>query len=47
LSFSSVEEILASGLDAALANVIRQCIELHSALHRTYIDYPIEGSLPV
>ncbi len=46
LSFSSVEEILSSGLRPALENVIRQCVQLHSAIHQTYIDYPIEGSLP-
>jgi uncharacterized alpha-E superfamily protein len=46
LSYSSVEEVLSSGLRPALENVIRQCAQLHSAIHQTYIDYPIEGSLP-
>ncbi|WP_031499454.1 alpha-E domain-containing protein [Bryobacter aggregatus] len=46
LSYSSVDEILASGLNLALDNVIRQCVQVHSALHQTYIDYPIETSLP-
>jgi uncharacterized alpha-E superfamily protein len=47
LSYSSVEEILNGGLESALNNIIGQCVELHSAIRRTYIDYPIEGSLPV
>ncbi|GAB4360166.1 MAG: alpha-E domain-containing protein [Bryobacter sp.] len=46
LSFSSVDEIFAAGLDQALSNVIRQCLQLHAAIHEAYIDYPIEGSLP-
>jgi uncharacterized alpha-E superfamily protein len=46
LSYSSVEEILSSGLQLALENVVRQCAQLHSAIHQTYIDYPIESSLP-
>lgn len=45
LSFNSVEEILAGGLDTALDNVVRQCAQLHTTLHQTYIDYPIESSL--
>jgi uncharacterized alpha-E superfamily protein len=46
LSFSSVEEIFAAGLEQTLSNVIRQCLQIHSAVHEAYIDYPIEGSLP-
>jgi len=46
LSYSSVEEILSSGLHLALENVIRQCAQLHSSIHQSYIDYPIETSLP-
>lgn len=45
LSFSSVEEILTGGLHTALDSVVRQCAHLHTALHQTYIDYPIESSL--
>ena len=46
LSYSSVEEILSSGLRAGLENIIRQCVQLHTAIHQAYIDYPIESSLP-
>jgi uncharacterized alpha-E superfamily protein len=46
LSYSSVDEILSSGLQLALENVIRQCAQLHTAIHQAYIDYPIESSLP-
>jgi uncharacterized alpha-E superfamily protein len=46
LAFSSVDEILTGGLDATLQSIEWQCGQLHAALHDTYIDYPIEGSLP-
>ncbi len=46
LSYSSVEEMMNSGLDTALDNVIRQCAQLHAGIHQAYIDYPIESSLP-
>lgn len=46
LSYSSVEEILSSGLRSGLENIIRQCVQLHMAIHQAYIDYPIESSLP-
>lgn len=46
LEFSSVEEVIGSGLTAALDTVNGHCAQLHNALHDTYIDYPIEGSLP-
>ncbi len=45
LLYSSVEEVLSSGLHLALDNVIRQCAQMHSAIHQAYIDYPIETSL--
>lgn len=46
LSYSSVDDILSGGLTLALENVIRQCVQMHAALHQAYIDYPIESSLP-
>ena len=46
LNYSSVEEILSGGLHLALDNVIRQCAQLHTAIHLAYVDYPIETSLP-
>jgi uncharacterized alpha-E superfamily protein len=46
LSYSNVDEVLDGGLHLALNNVIGQCTELHSAIHQSYIDYPIETSLP-
>ncbi len=46
LEFCAVDEVLGTGLASALDNVNGHCGELHNALHDTYIDYPIEGSLP-
>jgi hypothetical protein len=33
-------------LRPALENIIRQCAQIHTAIHHAYIDYPIESSLP-
>jgi uncharacterized alpha-E superfamily protein len=46
LEFSSVDEIVSSDLALTLESVNEHCVSLHNALHETYIDYPIEGSLP-
>jgi uncharacterized alpha-E superfamily protein len=46
LSYSSVEEVMTAGLRPALENIIRQCAQIHTAIHHAYIDYPIESSLP-
>lgn len=46
LEFSSVDQIVQSSLEKALETVNDHCAQLHNALHQTYIDYPIEGSLP-
>ncbi len=46
LEFASVDEIVSADLANALKGVNEHCVELHNALHETYIDYPIEGSLP-
>jgi uncharacterized alpha-E superfamily protein len=45
LSFGQIDEILGSGLDTYLETVLRQCGQVHSALHQTYIAYPIEVAL--
>jgi uncharacterized alpha-E superfamily protein len=45
LSFSQIDEIMASGLDSYLDTVLRQCAQVHGALYQTYIAYPIEQAL--
>jgi uncharacterized alpha-E superfamily protein len=45
LSFSQIDEIMGSGLDAYLDTVLRQSAQVHGALYQTYIAYPIELAL--
>jgi uncharacterized alpha-E superfamily protein len=45
LDFGQVDEIMAGGLHAYLASIVRQCAEIHGAIYQTYITYPIEASL--
>jgi uncharacterized alpha-E superfamily protein len=45
LSFGQIDEIMTSGLDAYLDNVLRQSSQVHSGLHQTYIAYPVEVAL--
>jgi len=42
LAFATTPELLAGDLHAVLNGVLEQCRALHSAVHETYIDYPIE-----
>jgi len=45
LSFSQIEEIMTTGMHSYLHNVLKQCGDVHSALHQVYITYPIEAAL--
>ncbi len=45
LSFDQVEEIMANSLSSYLADIERQCGQIHEAIHQTYIAYPIESAL--
>jgi len=45
LSFSQIEEILASGASAYVDNVCWQCAQAHSAIHQLYFDYSVESAL--
>jgi uncharacterized alpha-E superfamily protein len=45
LSFGQIDEIMNGGLDHYLETVLRQTGQVHSALHQTYIAYPIEVAL--
>jgi len=45
LGFVQIDEIMGSGLETFLAEILRQCGQVHSALYQTYISYPIEAAL--
>jgi len=45
LSFSQIEEILASGASAYVDSVRWQCAQAHTAIHQVYFDYSIESAL--
>jgi len=45
LDFGQVDEIMAGGLHMYLADIARQCADIHAAVYQTYITYPIEASL--
>lgn len=45
LGFDQVDEIMASSLRDYLADIQRQCAQIHVAIHQTYIAYPIESAL--
>ena len=45
LGFTSIEEIMEGGLHGYLSDVKLQCAQLHTAIHETYITYPIEAAL--
>ena len=45
LSFSQIEEILASGSIAYVDSIRWQCSQAHEAIHHIYFDYPVESAL--
>lgn len=45
LSFSQIEEILASGASAYVDSVRFQCAQAHTAIHQVYFDYSVESAL--
>jgi uncharacterized alpha-E superfamily protein len=45
LSFSQIEEIMASGATAYVDSVRWQCSQAHSSIHQIYFDYPVEAAL--
>lgn len=46
LSYSHIQEIMTSGLHAHLAEIQHQCAQIHTAIHETFISYPIDTALP-
>jgi uncharacterized alpha-E superfamily protein len=45
LSFSQINEILASGAGAYVDSVRWQCAQAHTAIHQVYFDYSVESAL--
>jgi uncharacterized alpha-E superfamily protein len=45
LDFGQIDEILAADLHHYLLDIQAQCAEIHSAVHDTYVAYPIESAL--
>jgi uncharacterized alpha-E superfamily protein len=45
LSFSQIDEVMASGASAYVESVRHQCSQAHTAIHQIYFDYPVEAEL--
>jgi uncharacterized alpha-E superfamily protein len=45
LDFDQIDEVIAADLDAYLQNIQTQCAQIHNAIYRTYINYPIDEKL--
>lgn len=45
LSFSQIDEIMASGANAYVDSVRWQCAQAHAAIHQVYFDYSVESAL--
>jgi uncharacterized alpha-E superfamily protein len=45
LSFSQIDEIMASGANAFVDSIRWQCTQAHNAIHQIYFDYSVESAL--
>jgi uncharacterized alpha-E superfamily protein len=45
LSFSQIDEVMASGASAFVESICQQCGQAHTAIHQIYFDYPVEAAL--
>jgi uncharacterized alpha-E superfamily protein len=45
LSFSQIDEIMASGAHGYVDSIRWQCAQVHSTIHQIYFDYPVETAL--
>lgn len=45
IGFGQIDEIMSGGLEPYLAELLRQCGQVHSSLYQTYVSYPIEAAL--
>jgi uncharacterized alpha-E superfamily protein len=47
LDFDQIDDIVAGDFHTYLREIRRQCQQMHEALYKSYIDYPIENALPL
>jgi uncharacterized alpha-E superfamily protein len=45
LSFSQIDEVMASGASAFVESISQQCRQAHTAIHQIYFDYPVDTAL--
>jgi uncharacterized alpha-E superfamily protein len=45
LSFSQIDEVMASGAIDYVESIRQQCVQVHGAIHQIYFDYPVEAEL--
>jgi uncharacterized alpha-E superfamily protein len=45
LSFSQIDEIMASGANAFVESIRWQCAQAHDAIHQIYFDYPVVAEM--
>lgn len=45
LSFSQIEEIMASGANTYMTGIRKECWQAHTAIREVYFDYPIETAM--
>jgi uncharacterized alpha-E superfamily protein len=45
LSFSQIDEVMASGASAFVESIGQQCGQAHTSIHQIYFDYPVESAL--
>jgi uncharacterized alpha-E superfamily protein len=46
LTYADIDEVEAAGAGALLAAVSAECAAIHSAIHETFVTYPLETRLP-
>jgi uncharacterized alpha-E superfamily protein len=46
LTYADIEEVQAAGAGALLTAVSAECAAIHSAIHETFVAYPLEARLP-
>lgn len=45
LSFSQIDEVMASGANAYVESIRQQCEQAHTAIQQIYFDYPVEAEM--
>jgi len=45
LSFTQIDEVMASGANIFVESIRYQCAQIHNSIHQIYFDYPVESAL--